>query len=138
MEIEMTFHVRPSPVDRAGHRPVGQHLIGASAAHGGPRPQCAALKPLVAGLTLVTLAATPSHPAAADTIQDLPDPAPAMALAISDRPHAVGGAVYWQDHRLAALCAEAGGTFLKLRGSAAYACYGPRLAGMRVAEEIDR
>jgi hypothetical protein len=138
LEIEMTFHVRPSPVDQAGHRPVGQHLIGASPGPGGPRRQCAALTPLVAGLTLVTLAATSSHPAAADTIPDLPDPAPAIALAVPDRPYAVDGALYWQDHRLAGLCSEVGGTFLKLRGSSVYACHERRLAEKSGAEEIDQ
>ncbi len=114
-------------------------LVGASPAQDGPRRHSASLKPLVAALALVTVAATlPGHPVSADTIPDLPDPAPAVALTDQDRPHAVDGVLYWRDHRLASLCAEVGGTFLKLPGSSVYACHARRLAGMRDAEEIER
>ncbi|MGP1256507.1 MAG: hypothetical protein ACTS10_18960 [Kiloniellales bacterium] len=66
------------------------------------------------GLALLIVAALPFGAVAQDEHREaLPEPAV---------PHVVGGKVYWQDHRLAALCRAFEGRFAKLPGSAVYVC----------------
>lgn len=75
------------------------------------------------GLALLIVAALPFGAVAQDDHREaLPEPAPAIALAEPAVPHVVGGKVYWQDHRLAALCRAFEGRFAKLAGSAVYVC----------------